>query len=175
MEDSSPVASLEMEYYCWTGLHANLISTGYFTIDFWIYPNERNESLLFGCTQAGDSIRQCGALFLYIYNGLGITFHADNTSESLYFHVHISNFKKWSAACLMVCHNWNVMIFIDGYLKGEGLLKSSILPSYSLRLGGQNRRDGDPLYSIKSKIDEFRVSDIARWTSNFTPPTKPYV
>jgi hypothetical protein len=23
-------------------------------------------------------------------------------------------------------------------------------------------------------IDEFRVSDIARWTSNFTPPTEPY-
>lgn len=23
-------------------------------------------------------------------------------------------------------------------------------------------------------IDEFRISNIARWTSNFTPPTKPY-
>ena len=154
--------------------YANLISTGYFTIDFWIYPNERNESLLFGCTQAGDSIRQCGALFLYIYNGLGITFHADNTSESFISTYTYPTLKKWSHIAV-VCHNWNVMIFIDGYLKGEGLLKSSILPSYSLRLGGQNRRDGDPLYSIKSKIDEFRVSDIARWTSNFTPPTKPYV
>ena len=96
MEDSSPVASLEMEYYCWTGWYANLISTGYFTIDFWIYPNERNESLLFGCTQAEDSIRQCGALFLYIYNGLGITFHADNTSESFISTYTYPTLKKWS-------------------------------------------------------------------------------
>ena len=110
----------------------------------------------------------------YFYNGLGITFHADNTSESFISTYTYPTLKKWSHIAV-VCHNWNVMIFIDGYLKGEGLLKSSILPSYSLRLGGQNRRDGDPLYSIKSKIDEFRVSDIARWTSNFTPPTKPYV
>ena len=26
--------------------YANLISTGYFTIDFWIYPNERNECII---------------------------------------------------------------------------------------------------------------------------------
>ena len=24
-------------------------------------------------------------------------------------------------------------------------------------------------------INEFRISDVARWTSNFTPPTEPYV
>ena len=27
---------------------------------------------------------------------------------------------------------------------------------------------------IKGYIDEFRISDIARWTSDFTPPTTPY-
>ena len=153
--------------------YANLLSTGYFTIDFWIYPDEENESLLFGCSKAGDGIRQCGSLFLYIYKGLGITFHADNALEPFISTYTYPTLKKWSHIAV-VCHNWNVMIFIDGYLKGEGRLKSSFLPDYSLRLGGQNRRDGNPLYSIKSKIDEFRVSNIARWTSNFTPPTKPY-
>lgn len=34
--------------------------------------------------------------------------------------------------------------------------------------------DSVSLPLIKGYIDEFRISDIARWTSNFTPPTKPY-
>ena len=34
-------------------------------------------------------------------------------------------------------------------------------------------RQGDPNPFI-GYIDEFRISNIARWTENFTPPTKPY-
>ena len=46
--------------------------------------------------------------------------------------------------------------------------------------------NGDPIFYLglantdninrffKGYIDEFRLSNVARWTSNFTPPTKPY-
>ncbi|WP_158228554.1 LamG-like jellyroll fold domain-containing protein [Parabacteroides provencensis] len=33
---------------------------------------------------------------------------------------------------------------------------------------------GKSIQSMQGVISEFRVSNVARWTSNFTPPTKPY-
>lgn len=42
---------------------------------------------------------------------------------------------------------------------------------YSSLMIGKYRDYG--LY-LNGMIDEFRISNIARWTSNFTPPARPY-
>lgn len=39
---------------------------------------------------------------------------------------------------------------------------------------GSDRTRNTITWMNNAIIDEFRISDIARWTSNFTPPTKPY-
>ena len=41
--------------------------------------------------------------------------------------------------------------------------------AYLLMIGARNNR------YFNGYIDEFRISSIARWTENFTPPTEPYV
>jgi hypothetical protein len=52
---------------------------------------------------------------------------------------------------------------------------SSIFNSTGLlRVGSRDPATGSPLY-FNGWIDEVRISKgIARWTSNFTPPTAPY-
>lgn len=153
--------------------YASLLSTENFTIDFWMYPTSYRESLLFGSSRAGDGVNQCGALFLYEYRKLGIAFHPKNASNVFLATNTYPDLNKWSHIAV-TCENGYIRIFINGVLKASGDLESNSLPSYGLRLGGQNRVTGSPLYSIDARIDEFRVSDIARWTSNFTPPTSPY-
>lgn len=153
--------------------YASLLATENFTIDFWIYPTSYSESMLFGSSKAGDGVNQCGSLFLYNYRSLGITFHQKNANDCFLATNTYPDLNKWSHIAV-TCQNGYIRIFINGVLKASGDLESNSLPGYGLRLGGQNRRTGDLLYSIDARIDEFRVSDIARWTSNFTPPTKPY-
>lgn len=152
--------------------YANLLATRFFTIDFWICPDTTSESALFGSSKAGDGDNTCGTLFLYTYNSIGIAFHTGNLGNIISTG-RFPEVGKWSHIAV-VCNNGSITIFLNGVAIGSGNMSSYSLPSYDLRLGGANRRTGDPLYSIKAKIDEFRVSDIARWTSNFTPPTKPY-
>lgn len=38
-------------------------------------------------------------------------------------------------------------------------------------IGSYREQDQNPFYGY---IDEFRISNVARWTSNFTPPIEPY-
>lgn len=61
--------------------------------------------------------------------------------------------------------------FYNG-VKMSDLNASSIPNSIEpyLSIGSHSNGDG----GMDCYIDEFRISNIARWTSNFTPPTKPY-
>jgi len=61
--------------------------------------------------------------------------------------------------------------FFDGTQEGGDSSRggSAFQPSANQQIGretGGNYFDG--------RIDEFRISNVARWTSNFTPPTEPY-
>ena len=65
---------------------------------------------------------------------------------------------------------------LDFYLDG-GLQKtfSITLNAHTyqyLRIGAINYESGNTTWC--GTFDEFRISDCARWTANFTPPTEPY-
>lgn len=64
----------------------------------------------------------------------------------------------------------NVYIFVDGKLVGK---RSSWYFLYCDMFAiGQNAKE--TVFTAPVYIDEFRVSYIARWRSNFTPPTSAY-
>lgn len=61
-------------------------------------------------------------------------------------------------------------IYLDGVEKGSGTW------NYSIGSGGIYEICGSPTYGYTNwYVDEFRISDNARYTSNFTPSTTPFV
>lgn len=71
----------------------------------------------------------------------------------------------------------NLLFFVDGIQAGtsQNISTDAIFPAAaSFMIGCVN--ETNPGYFFNGYLDEFRVSKgIARWTSNFTPPTQPYV
>lgn len=65
----------------------------------------------------------------------------------------------------------NILAFIDGVLKATWNFPYTIGSTYTYGLDISNFEAG---YGLNS-LDELRISNVARWTSNFTPPTAPYV
>lgn len=131
-----------------------------FTIDFWYKPL----AIINGCAVGNEwingifyfGIASDDGLCLYFatYRGLnGI--NAGNVNVGRWYHVAMARNIDNELFC-----------FINGILVGR-----LQCPKYSLRLYNidfNRQRDGSNRGSFV--IDNFRISDVARWTSNFDPP-----
>ena len=63
------------------------------------------------------------------------------------------------------------------YLNGENILSFTVSGNIATRIGTDAFSIGLPLRGMNSSndyVDEFRFSNIARWVTDFTPPTAPY-
>ncbi len=70
-----------------------------------------------------------------------------------------------------------IYFFVNGVLQNVGgttFTATIYTPSTPLRIGWEGYYTGSPYY-LDGHLDEFRISKgVARWTSNFTPPTSSY-
>ena len=101
-------------------------------------------------------------------------------SQQMFFN--INNTSSSSSSCNLsalhhyaLTYNWNLKqykTYIDGVLKGTF---NATLPksTFTYTLIGMSNHTVDSY--LLGTIDEFRVSDCIRWTSNFTPPTQQYI
>lgn len=137
-----------------------LTINGDFTIDFWINIKERLSGKTWVCP---FHVTNNGSRGLLLYLVSNITYLCDssnntsNTAISTGTWHHIAVTRSGSSAKM--------------YLNGS-LLLSSTTASFNgneLSIGYDPLSPGDtPLYGY---IDEFRLSNVVRWDSNFTPPT----
>lgn len=157
-----------------TFLRSLFSMNGNFTVDFWhkgTYLQTYEGSIIMDCcngsaatgTRIRASTSDCG--FIASDNGKSWnqqypftpTFYTDNT-----FHHYA-----------LVRNGNNMYYFIDGVLK----YSYSNVPTNLVELGSLwyigRKNDGRTNY-LRAYISEFRISNIARWTSSFTPPTKAY-
>lgn len=137
--------------------------TGDFTIDLWMYPQTTSaEQSIFSSVATGGfffSIRDASRM------GIGRVLEAWDTTINASLTAN-----AWNHVAV-VRSNSTVMLFINGVLKGSGTNTTS----YSM--GGDSIQIGAETNACyyNGYVDEFRVSNVARWTANFTPPTAPYI
>lgn len=151
------------------------VGSGDFTVDFWFNVQggvSTASRMLFGQVDSGNFASNVS------YNGQlsstdHLTFAANQGSTAITI----------TAGGTITTSGWHhyagvrtggtLALFLDGVLQGTAAISGAINDSaYSLSIG----RNGDAAGVMwNGFIDEFRLSvGIARWTSNFTPPTGPY-
>lgn len=146
---------------------------GDFTIDFWIRSDGSfGDNGIYGTSEGGGASKKM-SLYLDSITGGSLTIHKNgpggsfnvswawNPSDDTWYHVAIvRNGNSW-------------YLFVDGVQTGGTQTQAGAFENVAstFRVGA----DGEGWKSFKGYIDEFRVSKgIARWTSNFTPPTAAY-
>lgn len=155
---------------------AQLISgSSNFTIDFFVKVNSTSSTeqifARFGGTayvnypSASIGIINGNILYeSYDSNGMGFGNYGSITLSTGVWH-HVAFIKNGSS----------YYGFVDGILdlsnSGQTDLGTQNTNSY---IGWTETKSGESHFPLIGYIDEFRVSNIARWTANFTPPTAPY-
>jgi len=147
-------------------------ASGDFTIDFWVnfisLPGNGVSSVFF-YPRSSQSNFYVG----YLYNSNGTYQLRFNVISSLVLQepVTVSTGNWYHVAFVRSGNNWYA--FLNGNQAGQTEISSAAIPNtgQDFRVGGY---DGTGEYG-NYYLDEFRVSKgIARWTTNFTPPTNEY-
>lgn len=145
-----------------------LFRTGIYTIDFWsrYITGEGNWASFMGIDDGTVNGFVCncqyGHVFQYgTYNNLMIS---DSLSG-----LNITN-GSWHHYAI-VSDGSNVHLYVNGNKVTSAAIKSVSFLSTDLTIGGRTSNNNVPNGNY---LDEFRISNIVRWTGNFTPPTKPY-
>lgn len=146
------------------------LSTADFTIDWWEYRNTADSDVSTIFTFGSKSVNT----ILAAYNELnsGIKLYASSAGSGW----DVANGSigtlvknKWVHRAI-VRTGGKIYAYQDGVLKNTFSGASKIYAPDNIITFSQCFGGG----YLNGYIDEFRVSDIARWTENFTPPSEPY-
>lgn len=143
--------------------------SGNFTVDWWEYCTG-NSATRFALSINGG----CGGICaggsvdgnkLYI-GSTGTSWDLQNGTSA--FSVTKNQWVHWA----VVRNGTSIKTYRNGILYYSGTINGSIYWNGTGFVVGSFIYDSSHYFG--GYIDEFRVSNIARWTENFTPPTKPY-
>lgn len=144
---------------------AGAIGSGDFTFECWIYPTQSTaEANIFSCN-TGPIVG------LYQHSG----------GSTLGYYESNSGGYKLSSTASMTVNAWNfvaltkssgvVRIFVNGSTDGSTYMSSQALSSTMRITIGSQFNSAETFIGF---IDEWRVTKIARYTSNFSVPTAPF-
>ena len=141
-----------------------------FTLEFWVYLNEAKDQSFFNYVWSGNNffminVLSSGALECWFGHNLGGTWVTSSTTP-------LSTLNTWHHVAF--CRSGNTF---TGYVNGVSAL--SLSSSVSLNnSAGSYLMIGDYYvggYNLNGYIDDIRITKgVARYTSNFTPPTAPF-
>lgn len=140
----------------------NLLQSGNYTIEVWAKTKEG--VILILCDDVGGDTH---AYKFAVYDNKDIS----------YGNIYVDNFN--GTANNFVVDGWNHLAVTSKdnkcflFSNGIKVAERNYIPklsTHTLRIGNRDGFD----YNNIVMLDEFRISDIARWTEDFTPPTRPY-
>lgn len=152
-----------------------------FTVDWWEYVSDDTAGTRFSTVFASSYQTGAGGILVGCYEGASKIYVSSKTVF------------QWDLVSGQTCFNNNAMnawvhraivrdrsslkIFTNGTLERTYDIGTSAI-GYNANspfcIGKWVSDYNQSEYLFCGYIDEFRISDIARWTSNFTPPTKAY-
>jgi len=139
--------------------------TGDFTIDCWVR---------FADTATGTICARISTNYFYWSREGSSSWRFRDYGGSIDFSRSFSNTIDTWYHVAIVREGSNFKMYLNGVQQGATYTSSASMldRTASLDIGHMTENAG---YALNGHIDEFRVSKgIARWTSNFTPPTSPY-
>lgn len=138
--------------------------TGDFTVEAWIYPEEiTTDNFIFsGSANGAFFFGRKGSNII----GIGRANILWDTEAPV-----ATPANTWSHVAV-VRNNGLVYFYVNGTQYGTGITMNTnaySMAGFMAYIGSQ----GSNLY-YKGYMDEIRVSNVARWTESFVPPTQPY-
>ena len=143
-----------------------------FTVDWWEYVTDSSSESRF-CNAYTTNTSQCGGL-LFGYNGT-LTYASTNTvgpswdliNGTAMINNNLNEWVHWA----FVRSGTTLTSYKNGVKYASTTLSGTLGYSSSLKMSVGDYRAGDPSPFI-GYMNHFRISNCARWTSDFTPPNK---
>lgn len=141
-------------------LNSELTISGNYTVEFWAYLtgiSPSGYSIGFGAISVNSQFptMQNSGVIGYYNNGASFNSASGKFSLNTWFH------------CAVVRSSNTVKIYIDGVDTGASTTDTGTL--YIKNISGYN--GGGSGYNVLGYFDDVRITNVARYTSNFTPPT----
>jgi hypothetical protein len=156
-----------------------------FTLDWWEYPTNANAGTRFTNVYCTAYATQAGGLLTHLHTTSSLQVYLSNKTGG-------ANTSDWNvlagnAVGNNIVNTWthravvrsgsSLMFFKNGLLEHTYNIGTNRIGYSADRPWGIGNWASDLMatgYPYIGYMDEFRVSDIARWTESFTPPTEPY-
>lgn len=156
-----------------------------FTLDWWEYPTNANAGTRFTNVYCTAYATQAGGLLTHLHTSSILQVYLSNKTGG-------ANTSDWNvlagnAVGNNIVNTWthravvrsgsSLMFFKNGLLEHTYNIGTNRIGYSADRPWGIGNWASDLMttgYPYIGYMDEFRVSDIARWTESFTPPTEPY-
>lgn len=140
--------------------------TAAFTIEFWCYPNVVHTTAVGDRFIIAKGVNQTGAVMLGVSNG-GVRLRLNVSTDSAYS---ATMNTSWHHIALVRNGN-NFTVYVDGTSRISTSSTININAALPFQYGAPVVGIGSN-FAYNGALTELRVSDIARYTSNFTPPTE---
>lgn len=147
----------------------SVASSANFTVDWWQYQySNASSNVAFEWMNTSATTR--GYYVHTIISGSNLTYLCATVNQEVATSGSQSALLNRWVHYAVVKDSKTMTLYINGAKTITFTLKTTIAPNM-LRIGGLRTESFSATY-VYSYIDAFRVSDIARWTANFTPPSK---